>query len=109
MKFGMNLLLWSGEMSEDLMRQCESLKKMGYDGVEVPLFNLDLDYAAWGKQLADLGLGCTAVTVRTAADNPISPDKKIRQAGIDASKKGAGLLCRAEGHTSGRSFPFGAG
>ena len=87
MKFGMNLLLWSGEMSEDLMRQCESLKKMGYDGVEVPLFNLDLDYAAYGKQLADLGLGCTAVTVRTAADNPISPDKKIRKAGIDASKK----------------------
>lgn len=83
----MNLLLWSGELSDDLMQQCESLKKMGYDGVEVPLFNLDLDYAAYGKQLADLGLGCTAVTVRTAADNPISPDKKVRKAGIDASKK----------------------
>ncbi len=92
--FGMNLLLWSGELSEDMIRQCESLKKMGYDGVEVPLFNLDLDYTAYGEQLAELGLGCTAVTVRTAADNPISPDKKIRKAGIDASKKA--LDCCAE-------------
>ena len=45
MKYGMNLLLWSGELTEELLPVCESLKKMGYDGVEVPLFNYDLDYA----------------------------------------------------------------
>jgi D-psicose/D-tagatose/L-ribulose 3-epimerase len=98
MKFGMNLLLWSAEMSESLIHQCESLKKMGYDGVEVPLFNLDLDYAASGRQLDDLGLGRTAVTVRTAADNPISPDKTIRKAGIEASKKALDC-CAAMGAT----------
>ena len=68
MKFGMNLLLWSGELSDELMPVLESIKSMGYDGVEVPLFNYDLDYAAWGKKLADLELECTAVTVRTADD-----------------------------------------
>ena len=43
MKFGMNLLLWSGELSDELMPVLESIKSMGYDGVEVPLFNYDLD------------------------------------------------------------------
>ena len=56
MKFGMNLLLWNGELNDDLMPVLESLKAMGYDGVEIPLFNYDLDYAAWGKRLDDLGL-----------------------------------------------------
>ncbi|HTN74971.1 MAG TPA: sugar phosphate isomerase/epimerase, partial [Pirellulaceae bacterium] len=62
MKFGMNLLLWSGEINDGLLPTLELLKKLGYDGVEVPLFNLDLDYAAWGKKLDDLGLERTAVT-----------------------------------------------
>ncbi len=98
MKFGMNLLLWSGELTEDLLAVCESLKKMGYDGVEIPLFNYDLDYAALGKQLDDLGLQRTAVTVRTAEDNPISPDPSVRQAGI-ANNKRAIDCCQAVGAT----------
>lgn len=87
MKFGMNLLLWTGEMNDGLLPVLESLKKMGYDGVELPLFNLGLDYAAWGKRLDDLGLAHTAVTVRTDADNPISQDAKVRAAGVDATKR----------------------
>lgn len=98
MKFGMNLLLWSGELTDELMPVCDSLKKMGYDGVEVPLFNYDLDYTAIGKQLEDLGLQCTAVTVRTADDNPISPDAKVRQAGTDSNKRAVDC-CQAMGAT----------
>ena len=66
MKFGMNLLLWSGDMHDDMLPVLESLKNMGYDGVELPLFNTeDIDsWAAWGKKLDDLGLERTAVTVR---------------------------------------------
>ena len=77
MKFGMNLLLWNGEINDDLLPVLESLKAMGYDGVEIPLFNYDLDYEAWGKKLDDLGLERTAVTVRTEEDNPISPDASV--------------------------------
>jgi D-psicose/D-tagatose/L-ribulose 3-epimerase len=98
MKFGMNLLLWSGELSAPLLNQCEKLKKMGYDGVEIPLFNLDLDYAWYGKRFDDLGLGRTAVTIRTAADNPISPDRAVRQAGIEATCR-AIECCAAAGAT----------
>lgn len=87
MKFGMNLLLWSGELNDDLKPVLTSLKKMGYEGVELPLFNLDLDYAAWGKQLDEVGLERTAVTVRGEQDNPISPDKAVRAAGVANTKK----------------------
>ena len=87
MKYGMNLLLWSGQLSDDLLPVLESLKRLGYDGVEVPLFNADLDYAAWGKRLDDLGLERTAVTVRGVDDNPISSDASVRRKGIDGTKK----------------------
>jgi D-psicose/D-tagatose/L-ribulose 3-epimerase len=87
MRIGMNLLLWSGQLEERLLPVLEKLAAMGYDGVEIPLFNLELDYAAWGRRLADLGLRCTAVTVRTAADNPISPDARVRRAGVEATNR----------------------
>ncbi len=113
MKYGMNLLLWSGEISEDMLPTIEKLKSMGYDGVELPLFNLDLDYAAWGQRLDDLGLERTAVTVRNLEDNPISPEAAVRAKGIELTKKtldccaavGAQTLCgpyhSALGHFSG--------
>ncbi len=113
MKYGMNLLLWSGEVTDAMLPTIEKLKAMGYDGVELPLFNLDLDYAALGKQLDDLGLERTAVTVRNVEDNPISADPSVRAKGIELTKKtldccaaaGVQTLCgpyhSALGHFSG--------
>ncbi len=98
MKFGMNLLLWTGELNDAMKPVLSSLKGMGYDGVELPLFNVDLDYAAWGKHLDELGLERTAVTVRGEADNPISPDAAVRAAGVAGTKKALDC-CAAAGAT----------
>src|SRR5262249_16631911 len=87
MQYGMNLLLWTDRLHEGLLPVLEMLKKQGWAGVEIPMFDLSLDYKAWGKRLDELGLRRTAVTVRGAADNPISPDAKIRAAGMEATKK----------------------
>ena len=87
MKYGMNLLLWSGEVTEELMPVCEKLKEAGYDGVELPMFNLDLDYAALGRRLDEIGLKRTAVTIRSEDDNPISCDPAIRAKGVELNKK----------------------
>ncbi len=85
MKFGMNLLLWSGELTDPMLGVLERLKAMGYDGVEVPIFNPDpKHFTVWGKRLKEIGLAATAVTCRNAADNPISPDAKVRAAAVDA-------------------------
>src|SRR4051812_12790121 len=70
MKFGMNLLLWTGEMNDSMLPVVEMLRHVGYDGVELPIFNTALDYASWGKRLDSLGLQRTAVCIRTEEDNP---------------------------------------
>jgi len=87
MKYGMNLLLWTGEVTDEMLPTCEKLKAAGYDGVELPMFNLDLDYAALGKQLDSMGLARTSVTIRGEEDNPISPDASVRAKGVALTKQ----------------------
>ena len=88
MKFGMNLLLWTGAMNDDMIPVVASLKEMGYDGVEIPVFedNIDL-YTQWGARLKEMGLECTAVTVRGEEDNPISADPAVRALGVENNKR----------------------
>jgi len=88
MKYGMNLLLWTGEMNDDMIPVVESLKEMGYDGVELPLFAYDLDlHKKWGERLDSIGLERTIVTVRGEEDNPISSDPAVRALGVANTKE----------------------
>ena len=105
MKFGMNMLLWTSGVTEEHRPVLEMLKKQGYDGVELPIFDLDPDhFARVGKWLKDLGLECTAVTCRGVDDNPASPDAKVRAVGVannkrvlDCCQEGTSLVCPAVG------------
>ena len=97
MKYGMNLLLWTDTLNDSLMPTLEMLKKLGYDGVELPIFSLDeKHFAEWGRRLDSVGLERTAVTVRGPDENPISSDSRSRLAGIDANKRTVDC-CRAAG------------
>ena len=89
MKFGMNLLLWTDDPTlDEFFPVLQKLKKMGYDGVELPMFHLDLPrWAALGKKLDALGLARTAVTIRTVDDNPISADPAVRAKSIAMNKQ----------------------
>ncbi len=88
MKFGLNMLLWTDTVTEAHFPVLEEIKRLGYDGVELPIFNLDpAPYATLGKRLDAIGLKRTAVTVRTASDNPISPDAAVRKAGVEANRR----------------------
>ncbi|MFN3160190.1 MAG: sugar phosphate isomerase/epimerase family protein [Rubinisphaera brasiliensis] len=99
MKFGMNLLLWTATVTEEHFPLLEDVKSWGYDGVELPMFDFDLERnKKVGAKLDELGLGRTAVTVCTAEENPISPDPAIRQAGL-ARLKNAIDACQAAGAT----------
>jgi D-psicose/D-tagatose/L-ribulose 3-epimerase len=83
----MNLLMWTDTLNDSILPLLEEIKQIGYDAVEIPIFELDVDkYAAWGKHLDDAGLARTGVTVRGADDNPISPDAEVRQRGVDNNK-----------------------
>jgi D-psicose/D-tagatose/L-ribulose 3-epimerase len=83
-KTGMNLLLWTSHVTEEHDAVLEQLAQIGFDAVEVPIFDTS-DLAAFerlGKRLKALELGATAVTVMGPETNPISPDPKIRDAAV---------------------------
>jgi D-psicose/D-tagatose/L-ribulose 3-epimerase len=99
MKYGMNLLLWTSHVTEEHRPVLEMLKKQGYDGVELPIFETDTaHYQKLGKWLDDLGLERTAVCCRGVDDNPASPDAKVRAAGVANNKKVLDC-CQAVGAT----------
>jgi len=99
MKYGKNMLLWTGDVNDEHLPTIESLKEMGYDGVELPIFAPDdSKFADLGKKLDDIGLERTAVTIRGADDNPISPDAAVRVKAVDATKAVLDS-CKAAGAT----------
>ncbi len=98
MRYGMNLLLWTDDATrEEFLPTLERLAKLGFDGVEIPVFNADpAAYARLARRLDDLGLARTGVTVRSAEDDPISPDAAVRRQGVEATKR-ALECCQAGG------------
>jgi D-psicose/D-tagatose/L-ribulose 3-epimerase len=87
MKTGMNLLLWTTHVTKDHFPILGKLKKAGFDGVEIPIFEGSADhYTTVRKELDKQGLGCTTVTVGTPEANPISPDAAVREAAVERLK-----------------------
>ena len=97
MKYGMNLLLWATAVDESHDGILEQIKEIGYDGVEVPIFEHDAAaFQRLGGKLDELGLERTAVTVSTGAANPISPDASVRAEAV-TRLKGAVDMCELVG------------
>jgi len=96
MKYGMNLLLWTSDVTEEHFGLLENLKEWGYDGVELPVFDMDPEkFRKVGEKLTELDLGRTAVTVCTPEENPISDDATIRAAGLARLKKAIDMCALA--------------
>src|SRR3954462_12206749 len=84
----MNLLLWSIHLTDKYFPLLQKLKKTGYDGVEIPVFEGDeKHYANVKKELDKQGLRCTTVTVMNNDTNPISPDAQIRKSALERLKR----------------------
>ncbi len=90
MKIGFNLLLWTGHVTDENFPVIEKLKAAGYDGVEIPIFDVSNPghFAKIGQVIKDNGLEATAVTVLPdEAHNAISPIAANRQGAIDHLKR----------------------
>ena len=99
MKYGMNLLLWTSAADESIFPLLEQIKGWGFDGVELPIFDMNLEnFQKVGAKLNELGLETTAVTVCTPDENPVSPDAAKRQAGVERLKRAVDM-CAAAGAT----------
>ncbi len=85
MRIGFNLLLWTTHVTAEHFPILEDLKRTGYDGVEVPLFEGDVaHFKTIGSVLRDQGLAATGVTVLPdEAHSAVSPDAASRQGALD--------------------------
>jgi D-psicose/D-tagatose/L-ribulose 3-epimerase len=88
MKVGFNMLLWTTHVTDDDLPLLESIKKAGYDGVEIPIFEGEpAHFQKVGQAIKDNGLGCTSVTVIPDEEhNPVSADAGHRQAAVEYLK-----------------------
>ena len=89
MKTGFNLLLWTAHVTAEHTPILKSIKKAGYDSVEVPIFEGEVDhYARLGELLDGLGLERSVVGVLgPSGKNPLSPDKVARDAAVAYTKQ----------------------
>lgn len=106
MRFGLNLLLWTDTLNDQMLPLLDDMKAIGFDVVEIPCFDLDnLDnYAKWGKRFDELGLARTGTAIRGADANPISADPAIRRKGVEANKRN--LDCCAAAGCEVMAGPF---
>ena len=106
MRFGMNLLMWTDTLTDEMLPLLEEMQEIGFDTVEIPCFDLENvdNYAKWGKRFDELGLSRTGTAVRGPDQNPISPDPAIRQNGVEANKRN--LDCCAAAGCEVMAGPF---
>ena len=86
MKIGMNLLLWTGHVTQEHLPILHALKATGFDGVEVPIFDpSDVAHYAWlAGVLDDIGLERTCVAlIPDEAHSPLSDDPVARAGAVD--------------------------
>jgi D-psicose/D-tagatose/L-ribulose 3-epimerase len=81
MLLGFNLLLWTTHVTEAHFPLFAELKRAGYDGVEIPVFEGEpAHFARVGRIIRDEGLRCTAVTVLPdEAHSAVSADPVSRR------------------------------
>lgn len=87
MKTGMNLLLWTGLVTEEHFPLLGKIKAAGFDGVELPVFEGEVKhYEMLGRELKKQGLKCTTVTIVAPESSPISPDAAVRKTAVERLK-----------------------
>lgn len=84
MKIGFDLLLWTASVQRAHWPILEELKRCGYDGVEIPIFEGSPDhYAELGRELERLELEATGIALFPTVDmNPIGAEPEQRAAGL---------------------------
>lgn len=79
-KYGINFLLWSGSFDKESLPLVKKAADMGFDGVEIPIFDPDaVDIEATKEALAATGMECTGCSILGDDRDLISDDPAIRE------------------------------
>lgn len=88
MKYSMNLLLWGNQIDDKLFPTLELIKEIGFDGIEVPIFNTNPDHwFKFRKKLDDIGLSCETDTICGPEHHLISRDPAMRKGTLEHLKR----------------------
>jgi D-psicose/D-tagatose/L-ribulose 3-epimerase len=91
MKVGINMFLWTGHVTiEDHGSALKRIAETGFDGAEVPVFDVSnpAHYRSLGEHLDGLGLKRTAAMAFTdPAHNPVSDQVADREAAFDHARR----------------------
>ena len=79
-KYGVNFLLWSGDFTKESLPLIQKATDMGFDGVEIPIFDPDdVDVKATKDALKASGMECTCCSILGDDRDLISDDPAIRE------------------------------
>lgn len=82
------MLLWGSEIDQTLFPVLEEIRSIGFDGVEIPIFNTEPEaWKPWKLKLDELGLQPVAVTINGPDFNQISPDASQRIKTLERNKR----------------------
>ena len=106
MLLGFNLLLWTTHVTEEHFPLFAELKRAGYDGVEIPVFEGEPEhFTRVGRLIRDEGLRCTGVTVLPdEAHSAVSADPVARRGAVERLRWAVDCLHAAGGEVL--SGPF---
>src|SRR3954453_7543249 len=101
MILGFNMLLWTTHVQEEHFPLFAAIKRAGYDGVEVPIFEGDPEhFRNVGRAIRDNGLRVTGVAVvPDSARDAASGDPAVRAAATRHICWALDCLSAAEGET----------
>lgn len=88
MKYAAHSLMWTPEFGEKDLGLFDRLKEMGFDGMEIHLNHPEtLPKEKIKKKMNETGMKCTFTATLDKEHNLISPEKEIREAGIEFLKE----------------------
>jgi len=87
-KFGVHLFLWTERFDKSAIRFIEKAKRFGFDGVEIPLMELDLiDVEATRRELKKHEVDCLGSLGLSLDQDITSDDEDVRRNGIEFMKR----------------------
>jgi len=88
LKFGVNMMIWTANVTEEHFPLLPQIKKQGFDGVELPFFSPDgYPTAQVRRELESNGLESTLCVVMPGGTSLVDADASVRQKGLDHVKK----------------------
>lgn len=97
-KFGVHLFLWTEQFDRSAIRLIEKAKRFGFDGVEIPLMDLDIiDIEATRRELKKHQVEALGSLGLPREYDITSDDEEVRRRGVEFMKRCVDVISQLDG------------